>query len=69
MPSTKPEKKQSKHGTGGPLMSNFIFWLEHLSLEETYILFYFSIIALSLAFVPVAIWIDKKTGERRLDAQ
>lgn len=50
-------------------MSNFIFWLEHLSLEETYILFYFSIIALSLAFVPVAIWIDKKTGERRLDAQ
>lgn len=46
-------------------MSNFIFWLENLTIEETFILFYFSIIALGLAFVPVAIWIDKKTEERK----
>lgn len=47
------------------IMSKFMLWLETLTMEETFILFYFSIIALGLAFVPVAIWIDKKTGERK----
>lgn len=46
-------------------MSDLILWLETLTMEETFILFYFSIIALGLAFVPVAKWIDEKTGERK----
>lgn len=44
-------------------MSNFIFWLEHLSLEETIALLYYTAIALMVVGITVGVWIDRKFGE------
>ena len=44
-------------------MSNFIFWLEHLSLGETYIVFGISLLVLMAVGIPVGVWIDRKFGE------
>ena len=41
-------------------MSNFIFWLEHLSLEETIGLLYVSLLVLMAVGIPVGVWIGRK---------